>query len=116
VGQEFDLDVLLGASGRAEAEVLNALEAALEARVLEEVRGSNERYAFGHALIHQTLYEELPAHRRRRLHLRVAEVLEGLHGRQATAATELARHFLLGNHAERAANYSVLAGDYASGR
>ena len=55
-------------------EVFAGLDAALQARLLEECRGAyGGRFAFVHALIRQTLYEELPAHRRRRLHLHVGE-------------------------------------------
>jgi predicted ATPase len=77
LGQEFDLDLLLAASDRAEADVFAALDAALEARLVKDVSdGYRQRYAFVHALIQQTLYEELATHRRRTLHQRAAEVLE----------------------------------------
>jgi predicted ATPase len=92
LGQEFDLDVVLTASDLSEAEILAALDAALAARLLEESRtGYGERFAFVHALIQQTLYEELPAHRRRRLHLRLGEALEKLRAGQP-AVTARVRH------------------------
>ena len=56
--------------------------------------GRQERYAFAHALIGQALYEEVPRHRLRRLHLRAGEALERMRGDHPEAAAELARHFL----------------------
>ena len=117
LGQEFDLDVLLAASEQAEGEVFAGLDAALDARLVAESRaGYGGRFAFVHALIQQTLYEELPAHRRRRLHRRVGEVLETRRAGHAAAPAELARHFLQGGDPKRAATYAVQAGDAAAGR
>jgi DNA-binding CsgD family transcriptional regulator/tetratricopeptide (TPR) repeat protein len=117
LGPEFDLEVLVAAGGRSEAAVLNNLDAAIEARLLQECRqGHQERYGFVHALVQEVLYEELPAHRRRRLHLRIGEVVEKLRAEPATAAAELARHFLQGGDIERATAYGILAGDHAAGR
>jgi hypothetical protein len=113
IGPEFDLDVLLAASGQPEASVLDALDAWLDARVLEERQGSGgrDRYGFKHALIHLTLYEELPTHRRRRSHMRVASALESLRPLPATASADLARHFLLGGNTAQAARYAVQAAE-----
>jgi predicted ATPase len=106
VGQVFDLDILLIASFQSEAEVLDELDAALGAHLIEERReGRADRYAFVHALIQQTLYEELPSHRSSRLHLRVGEALEGLPGRRPEAAAELGCHFIVGGDAQRAVQY-----------
>ena len=47
------------------------------ATLLEErPAGRRERYAFAHALVGQALYEEIPRHRLRKLHLRAGEALE----------------------------------------
>jgi DNA-binding CsgD family transcriptional regulator len=117
LGQEFDLDVLLATSDRSEPEVFAGLDSALGARLIEECRGAyGGRFAFVHALIQQTLYEELPAHRRRRLHLRVGEVLEVLRTGQSSVTAELARHFLQGGNTARAAPYAIQAGDAAAAR
>ena len=103
LGQEFDLAVLVAAAGQPEAVVLDQVEAALTARLLEERRvGRSERYAFSHALIAQTLYDEVPRFRLRRLHLRAAAALAAAHGEQPKAAAELARHWLAGGDDARA--------------
>jgi predicted ATPase len=52
LGQEFELAVLVAATGQKEDHVLDHLDAALAARLLEERRtGRQERYAFAHVLI-----------------------------------------------------------------
>ncbi len=60
--------------------LLNLLDEALQARVLEEVvqRAGPLLYRFQHGLIRQTLYEGLSEARRRHLHQRLADVLERL--------------------------------------
>jgi DNA-binding NarL/FixJ family response regulator len=44
----------------------------------------------------------------------VGQALEQLRGHRPDAAAELARHFLASGHTERAARYSILAGDHAA--
>src|SRR5262249_8981867 len=52
------------------------------------------RYRFAHAFFRQTLYEELIAPRRLRLHQQVARALEAQHARRLDEhAAELAEHF-----------------------
>jgi DNA-binding NarL/FixJ family response regulator len=115
MGQEFDLGSLLATTGQLEDEVLDALDAALEARVIEELPGDRERFAFAHAMIQQALSEEWPVHRRRRMHVRIGEALVRSPSAQAASA-ELARHFLLGGDSGRAADYAIRAGDDAAAR
>ena len=75
------------------------------------------RYQFTHALIQETLIEELTLTRRVRLHARIAETLEQLYGDNAEAhAAELAHHFALAEMAagtEKLVKYSLLAGERA---
>ena len=73
--------------------LLSVLDEALEARVVEEIPGAAGRLRFGHALTRDTLYSEIPATQRARLHRRVAEVLEVLHQRSPDVLAELAYHF-----------------------
>ena len=74
--------------------LFEVLEEALAARVIEELPQSVGRYQFTHALIQETLAEELSLTRRVRLHARIAEALEEMYGDDADAhAAELAHHF-----------------------
>ena len=63
-----------------EDRVLEALEEALEARLIEALPRGLERYQFSHALIQQALSEELSPSRRVRLHARIGDALEELYG------------------------------------
>ena len=78
IGREFDLELLSAVSGRTDLELLDVLERGQAGTVLAEVNGSVGRYSFLHALIEQTLYEELGAARRQLVHRQIAEFLEHL--------------------------------------
>lgn len=118
MGREFTLDhlnpLLEDLSGD---RLLEVLEEALAARVIEEMPQSIGRYQFTHALIRETLAEELSTTRKVRLHARIAEALEQAYGHNVEAhAAELAFHFgeaasLLGS--EKLIDYSTMAGAQA---
>ncbi len=98
--------------------LLSVLDEAIAARVAEEIPGAVGRLRFGHALTRDTLYEEIPATHRARLHRRVGEVLEDLYsGNPELHLAELAHHFLLAvpaAAAEKAVDYAWRAGDQAT--
>ncbi|HEV2271521.1 MAG TPA: hypothetical protein VGR92_18890 [Steroidobacteraceae bacterium] len=74
-------------------------------------------YAFRHALYRATLYERLPAARRVRLHVVIADRLEsGFGDRARELAAELATHFERGGDVARAVHYHEVAGDNAGAR
>ena len=116
VGREFTVDILVrAAADRAEDEVSQAIDEALDARILEET--APDRYQFTHALIRMTLYDELRSGQRRRLHRAVGEAIEALHRRDPTPVLpDLARHFhaaALGGDVGRAIDYAIRAGQHA---
>lgn len=82
LGREFSYAWLLASGDWDERALLDLLDQALAARVLEEISPPTGPlvYRFHHGLIRQTLYEGLSEARRRHLHRRVAEVLEMLPG------------------------------------
>jgi len=113
IGREFDV-ALLGQSVDVGSDaMLDALEQAEKARLIVAAPARPGRYSFAHALVRSTLYDELPASRRLRLHRRIGLALEG---RTGSLAAELAHHFgeaaPLGESA-RAVSYARAAGDRA---
>jgi DNA-binding CsgD family transcriptional regulator len=73
--------------------LLDAIDEAVAAGL---VREEGEGYAFEHALIRETIYAGLGLARRKRLHLRAAEVLEAVHTRDINPYLgEIADHYRL---------------------
>ena len=89
VGRDFDVRVLAAITGHGEDDIVDALEAALAARLIAEDQTRLGRYSFRHALIRTTLYEEISTNRRVRLHRAVARSLEA----SSAAVGEVAYHY-----------------------
>lgn len=120
VGRGFDLAVLCGVTDLGEDELVETLDGAVRARVIEEVPGAAGRYVFSHALIRETMYGELSATRRSLLHRRVAVALEAAHdGDGERPLDELAHHFAEAattGDLVKAIAYSADAGERAVGQ
>jgi DNA-binding SARP family transcriptional activator len=118
LGREFGLDALGQLSGLSRAQLFDALEEALTERVVGEVPGSPGRLRFAHALIRDTLYDELTALQGVRLHLAAGGALEAVYaGDLAPHFAELAQHFFGAVPAvgpDKAIDYARRAGDRAS--
>lgn len=94
IGVEFDLGLLAPVCGLDDDDLLAALEEAEASRLVAEVPSAPLRYRFAHTLVRATLYDELSAGRRVRLHRRVAETIESVHaGRLADHLPALAHHY-----------------------
>jgi class 3 adenylate cyclase/energy-coupling factor transporter ATP-binding protein EcfA2 len=117
IGRDFDLNLLSAATSMDEDDLIDLLEEAQRAAVVQEVLGSPGRYSFSHALIQHTLYEDLGETRRSRIHRTVGEAIERLYGGATDVRIgELARHFLLATSptdAEKAVSYARRAGEAA---
>ena len=114
-GSAFSFALLERALGD-EPGVLDALEEAVAAGLLTEA-GAGE-YTFAHALVRQTLYEELGSARRMRLHRQIGEALEALGDPRSTPRRS--RHHFAQAAADgqgaKAADYALLAGRRATAR
>ena len=120
IGRDFGLETLQAITEQDEEAVVSALEEALHIGVLEEQsRLGVIRYRFAHAFFRQTLYEELIAPRRLRLHQQVAGALEHQYtNRLEEHAAELAEHFAQSTDKEdlrKAVHYGELAAERALG-
>jgi DNA-binding SARP family transcriptional activator len=118
LGREFRLDALEQVSAMGGDQVLAVLDEAAAERIVIEVPGVPGRLRFSHALIRETLYDELPPGRRLQLHRRVGEALEALYAANLDPhLAELAYHFFAAtrpqevaralDYAERAAQRSL---------
>jgi class 3 adenylate cyclase/tetratricopeptide (TPR) repeat protein len=96
MGRQFNLDALERSVDLPEDEILGALEEATAARLVEELADGFGTYAFAHLLIRETLYRDLTSARRGRLHARVGEALDALHGENPDRLAELAHHYYEG--------------------
>ncbi len=109
LGREFDTDVVAAVADQPVDAVVDDLDAVLAAALVAEVDARAGRLSFTHALVRQTLLDELSTNRRVRLHRRAAEVLEG---RVGVPVELLAHHYLeaasLGV-ADRAVRYATEA-------
>lgn len=118
VGREFDFAVLAQIAELSEDVVLDLIERAEDARIVEEMRDTVGRYRFTHALIRETLYEELRTTRRLRVHRRIANVIEERNAdRLEPHLAELAYHFCeaaTGGDIEKAIDYAVRAAERAT--
>jgi class 3 adenylate cyclase len=95
LGPEFEVASVAAMAGE---DVLEPLEQAAAAGLIAERPGPSPAYAFTHALVRQTLLEELSLARRQQYHLRAAEALSATtprrpgpiaaHYRQAGATAE----------------------------
>jgi DNA-binding SARP family transcriptional activator/tetratricopeptide (TPR) repeat protein len=100
MGIEFDIGVLqtvLGsrpapetASDAGPLDLLPALEALVHARLIDE-RADGTQYCFAHSLVRDSIYSDLSALRRARLHHRLADALVG----SAHPAPVIAHHYRL---------------------
>jgi len=114
VGRDFRLDTLHAVANAPEEEVLVHLEEAQRVGVVDTQSGpGGVRFRFAHAFFRQTLYEEMFAPRRARLHQQVGEALEKQYAaRLDEHAAEMAEHFaeaIEGECLAKAVKYGELA-------
>jgi class 3 adenylate cyclase/tetratricopeptide (TPR) repeat protein len=118
VGRDFEEAVLADVTGIDAAALQAALEEAVAAQLLLE--RSEGRFRFAHALVRETLYEELTATQRPDLHSRIAVAMEARYGaeegRVERRLAELAHHYLEAAAAgdpDKAVDYATRAGERA---
>jgi hypothetical protein len=128
IGRDFDAALVERVSPLDEDQSITALEEALSAGVVVEGAGSSRAatagrfgYSFTHALIRETLYEEMSAPRRARIHRRVGQAIERSDGGDGVGYDErvamLAEHFTRAagpQDAEKAIRYAMQAAGRAT--
>jgi len=91
-GRGFDLDLVEAVTGLEDDPALDAAEAAVLAGLLLEDDRAAGRYQFAHALVRETIYEDISRARRARLHARVVDALVAARGPEPEPAAEMAYH------------------------
>ncbi len=119
IGRMFNLDLLRAASGVNADSILNCVEEAEHAGLIQPpAEAFNLQYEFTHELIRQAVIASQSAARRLRLHLEVAEAIErtsradredGIAGALEARAAELVHHYSRAGNPAKAAEYSLAA-------
>lgn len=116
IGREFDITLLQRVVDIEVDPLLGILTQAVDAEVIAETSALG-RYAFAHILIRETLYEDLTAAKRMRLHRTAAETFEESYADVLDVKLpELAHHWFKAAQAGDAAktmSYAVQAADQA---
>ena len=93
-GRDFDLGVLERVTDLSSDQVLDAIDEAIAAGLVEPLPEA-DRFRFAHALVRDMLYGELTTSRRIRAHRQVGEALEAMGAaKRPERRGELALHFL----------------------
>ncbi len=111
IGREFDYDTLRKVTAKDEDALIDSLEEALKAQLVEELKAKGgELFSFSHALIPATLRESVSGLRRTRLHRKVAAVIEEL---RPEDYERLAHHWGEAGDEERGLAYTIKAAERA---
>jgi tetratricopeptide (TPR) repeat protein len=112
LGREFNYEILLTAVEINEDTLIDALEAAESAQMIQEVNGTGEvTFVFVHALVPSAIAESIRTLRRRRMHKKAAAAIEQMTPHDYEA---LAYHFSESGDEERALKYLIAAGERAA--
>jgi DNA-binding CsgD family transcriptional regulator/tetratricopeptide (TPR) repeat protein len=116
IGEDFDSTTLVAASDWTHDTTLEALDAAVDAGLVEPTAGPDGSFRFQHALARQAVLGLLPSSRRAHEHARVAQVIETRFASSDRYVQQLAYHYA-GAHmlgfADKAVRYLIQAAGVA---
>ncbi len=114
LGTEFSEALLVDVADDDEDDVRSAVDAAVDAGLLDGDPGAPGTFRFSHALVAHALYSELDGSRRRLLHERSATVLQkGADPPSRSVVVDLARHWERARALPEALHWAAAAGDVA---
>ena len=90
LGLEFELRVAAATTSRDELDLLDDLEQAIAARLIDDI--GVDRFRFSHALIRSSLRDDLSSARRARMHRRIADAIDQVFGEDPQHLPALAFH------------------------
>lgn len=116
IGRSFTVAELGAVLASSLVVLLEQLQGAVESGLIETNDSSRTAYRFTHALIRETLYDEIPLLERLRLHGRVAKTLVALAGKSIEPVlSRIAHHFyeaaVIG-HVDEAVDYAARAAEH----
>ncbi|KPK08140.1 MAG: hypothetical protein AMJ56_12105 [Anaerolineae bacterium SG8_19] len=112
IGKDFPYILLAAVSGEDEDQILDALDEAISAQLIEPLAG--ESFVFTHDKIREVLYDEILSVRRNRLHRHIVQALEeGRAGDPGTRVEDLAYHTIAANMLEKGLGYALQAAEKA---
>jgi class 3 adenylate cyclase len=118
IGREFEDELVSKVADLSEPELMTAAREAISERLVTDL--GDGRYSFSHALVRDTLYEEVSPPQRSALHERIGQALEQICGDDSEPRLgELAHHFLAAaprGDIGRAIDYAERAGAQAMGQ
>ncbi len=116
LGRDFPLDALTLLAGD-DLDVAGALDEATTTAIVVDSPTHPDHLRFGHAVLSEALYREIPSLRRRRIHADAGRALESLAGTTSEGrVAELARHYFASlpvGPVDRAVQYARVAGERA---
>src|SRR5665213_608075 len=117
-GRQFTAQEVAATRYQDEQRVLTGLQPAVQAGIVQASSDASGSYQFTHALIRETIYEDLPAAERVRLHSDAGDALVSVHAAHLDSAlSRIAHHYYeaaaLGN-ADKAVTYALRAADSAA--
>jgi predicted ATPase len=112
IGRSFSFEVLRRSTGTEGDSILDSLEEAEKAGLIFSVAEMpNTDFEFRHDLTRHAVLAEISLGRRQRLHLKVAESMEGIYKTTIEDhLSELAHHYSRSSNAEKAVEYLTRAG------
>jgi tetratricopeptide (TPR) repeat protein len=112
VGSEFDFEVLREASQLDEDTLLQRLEKAFSAGLLQQIPHQRSLFKFTDDRIRELLLNDLIPIRRAKYHIRIAGAIEKVHSKNLERnAEEIANHYSDGGDIEHGIRYCAMAGN-----
>jgi predicted ATPase len=112
IGEKFDPKLVASALSESNLSILEELNNVAKSTLLITVEG--KYYRFKHARIQEMIYNEISTLLKQEYHLKIAESLESNRPNIETVMfSDIAYHYINAKNDEKAAKYSLAAGQYA---
>jgi diguanylate cyclase (GGDEF)-like protein/putative nucleotidyltransferase with HDIG domain len=111
IGRVFEVDLAVAAGAGSENDLLEAVDEAIGAAVLDSARNDSSRFTFAHALLVDAIRSTANPRRLKRIHQSVAKALED---HEPDAVASIAAHYDQAGDSDRAYTAAMRAGQRAT--